>query len=57
VAGFTTCSRGEVPGERKPVMREQHDDDDDILLQVDVMLEHFCPLSDIVLSVLVALMI
>jgi hypothetical protein len=27
--GFTIGSRGEVPGERKPVTREQHDDDDD----------------------------
>jgi hypothetical protein len=27
--GFTIGSRGEVPGERKLVTREQNDDDDD----------------------------
>jgi hypothetical protein len=29
VVGFTTGSRGEVPGKRKPVLREHDDDDDD----------------------------
>jgi hypothetical protein len=29
VVGFTTGSRGEVPGTRKHVIREQHDDGDD----------------------------
>jgi hypothetical protein len=28
VVGFTTGSRGEVPGKRKPVIRD-HDDDND----------------------------
>jgi hypothetical protein len=28
VVGFTTGSRGEVPGKRKPVIREQHDNND-----------------------------
>jgi hypothetical protein len=27
VVGFTTGSRGEVPGERKPVTRNDYDDD------------------------------
>jgi hypothetical protein len=32
VVGFTIGSRVEVPGKRKPVIREQkHDDDDDTL--------------------------
>jgi hypothetical protein len=29
VVGFTTGSRGAVPGKRKPVIREHDDDDDD----------------------------
>jgi hypothetical protein len=27
--GFTSGSRGEVPGKRRPVIREHNDDDDD----------------------------
>jgi hypothetical protein len=30
VVGFTIGSRGEVPGKRKPVIREHDDDDDDL---------------------------
>jgi hypothetical protein len=29
VVGCTTGSRGEVPGERKPMIRDGNDDDDD----------------------------
>jgi hypothetical protein len=31
VVGCTICSRGEVPGERKPVIRDDDDDNDDYI--------------------------
>jgi len=33
VVGWTIGSRGEVPGERKPVIRDDDDDDDDIRMR------------------------
>jgi hypothetical protein len=36
--GCTIGSRGEVPGERKPVIRDYDDDDDDDINKVKVKL-------------------
>jgi hypothetical protein len=34
VVGFTTGSRGEVPGKERPVLREQQHDDDIIIIKI-----------------------